>query len=185
MHSCSLPSSSGLSSYLYLNMFSVIFASFPLISGILPLAADASQLLSHVLNTGFCIVLWTTGSRSRKTHQSGSKSFTRVVLLPSVHHMMTACANCCAGIGMKIFALHPNDCVVCYKVLPFPLLHLLWQNGFYFLVFSSTNECIMMVFVQCLCLVGDQICPVTGQYVEKDAGSRPHLYLNKSNSILS
>lgn len=39
--------------------------------------------------------------------------------------------------------------------------------------------------VQCLCLIGDQICPVTGQYVEKDAGSRPHLYLNKSNSILS
>jgi hypothetical protein len=97
--------------------------------------------------------------------------------------MMTACAR----IGMKIFALHPNDCGVCYKVLPFPLLHLLWQNSFYFLVFSSTNECIMMVFLRrlCLCLVGDQICPVTGQYVEKDAGSRPHLYLNKSNSILS
>ncbi|CAM6032640.1 unnamed protein product [Sphagnum compactum] len=89
---------------------------------------------------------------SRKTYQSGSKSFTRGVLLPSVHHMMTACANCCACIEMKIFALHSNDCVVCYK---------------------------------CLCLVGDQICPVTGQYVEKDAGSRPHLYLNKSNSILS
>jgi hypothetical protein len=123
--------------------------------------------------------------RSRKTHQSGSKSFTRGVLLPSVHHMMTACANCGACIGMKIFALHPNDCVVCYKVLPFPLLHLLQQNGFYFLVFSSTNQCIMMVFLQCLCLVGDQICPVTGQYVEKDAGSRPHFYLNKSNSILS
>ncbi|KAH8957262.1 hypothetical protein BDL97_07G083300 [Sphagnum fallax] len=136
-------------------------------------------------SSGFCIVLWTTGSRSRKTHQSGSKSFTRGVLLPSVHHMMTACANCGACIGMKIFALHPNDCVVCYKVLPFPLLHLLQQNGFYFLVFSSTNQCIMMVFLQCLCLVGDQICPVTGQYVEKDAGSRPHFYLNKSNSILS
>jgi hypothetical protein len=44
MHSCSLPSSSGLSSYLYMNMFSFIFASFPLISGILPLAADASQV---------------------------------------------------------------------------------------------------------------------------------------------
>jgi hypothetical protein len=117
--------------------------------------------------------------------KSGVKSFTRGVLLPSVHHRMPACANCCACIGMKIFALHPNDCVVCYKVLPSPLLHLLRKNGFYFLVFSSTNECIMMVFVQCLCLVGDQICPVTGQYMEKDAGSRPHLYLNKSNSILS
>jgi hypothetical protein len=32
----------------------------------------------------------------------------------------TACANCRARIGTKLFALYPNDCVVCYKVLPSP-----------------------------------------------------------------